>query len=543
MHLTPTTNLIQTPFSLAVMPPTTRSQAHRLDTTVAPATEYHDHSDTESELDDLDADNIVRSPFTGLMYDISQLPTGDSAQGAVDSQQTHSRVDPGDQDRDIQGRVRELFRKLGSHESPPINLQFCGLGEEDGGEFYAFQLREIIPLSIRIGTPTSRWSEPHCSCRNRKPCQHLIWLYDAISGLSLDNHDDSRPLVVNRAGGIPGMEDPFSTIADFRLDLLTKGLHCGVGSSYEYGNRDWFREMEADEILLALEGSGSEDDSDLDHHHSYPNPSKRRRLEAPPQRRSRLERTVRELLVQNNEVFSVFLNMLSPRDKVRNLYSRLQDRVDAVLLELKRYSESLADPSLASDLASTGADREGRCDVAWASRHILRAVSQIGSELLRAPGPGPRERADAARALMHILEAVVLGYDGDMYPSGASPRDRNLYRRLVEAGGHAGGLFVVEQLGHVLDQTQHADRIEAIKKRVRARGAPAAYLDRLEEVAAGMRSIQSRQGSAVPYSPSVSSSADDGGESAGGLQPVVADSAAPSVQATAGLKRTWEGDY
>ncbi|KLU83598.1 hypothetical protein MAPG_02651 [Magnaporthiopsis poae ATCC 64411] len=419
------------------MPPTTRSQAHRLidDTAVAPTTEYHeDASDSESELDDLDTDNIVRSPFTGIMYDISQLPTGgDSGQGAGDSQQGQSRVDPGDQDRDVQGRIKELFRKLSNHESPPINLQFCGLGEEDGGEFYAFQLREITPLSIRIGTPTSRWSEPHCSCRNRKPCQHLMWLYDAISGLALDSRDDSRPLVVDRAGRIPGMEDPFSTIAEFRLDLLTKGLHCGVGGSYEYGNRDWFREMEADEILLALEGSSSESEegeSDLDRHR-HQSPSKRRRPaeKTRPHKKSRLEKTVRELLVQNNEVFSVFLNMLSPRDKVRNLYSRLQDRVDA-------------------------------------------------------------------------------------------------------AGGRDGGLFVVDQLRHVLDQTQHADRLEDIKKMVRTKGAPAAYLDRLEEVAAGMRSIQSRQGSAVPYSPSVSSSS-GGGAGTG-----------PSVRPTAaGSKRPWEGDH
>lgn len=531
------------------MPTTTRSQAHRLidDTAVAPTTEYHDDgSDSESEPNDVDTENIVRSPFTGIMYDISQLPTGDSTQGAGDSQQGHSRVDPGDQDRDIQGRIKELFRELSSHESPPINLQFCGLGEEDGGEFYAFQLREITPLSIRIGTPTSRWSEPHCSCRNRKPCQHLVWLYDAISGLTLDNRDDSRPLVVDRAGRIPGMEDPFSTIAEFRLDLLTKGLHCGVGSSYEYGNRDWFREMEADEILLALEGSSeSEDESELDRHR-YQSPSKRRRRgDTGPHKKSRLEKTVRELLVQNNEVFSVFLNMLSPRDKVRNLYSRLQDRVDAVLVELKRYSESLTDPSLASDLASIGADREGRCDVAWASRHILRAVNQIGCELRRQqPGPGLAERADAAQALVHILETVVLEYDVDMHPDGASPRDRNLYRRLVEAGGRDGGLFVVEQLGHVLDQTQYADRLEDIKKMVRTKGAPAAYLDRLEEVAASMRSIQSRQGSAVPYSPSVSSSGGGGaaasarGSRQGGVGP------GPSVRPTAaGSKRPWEGDY
>ncbi|KAI6405377.1 hypothetical protein MCOR20_006560 [Pyricularia oryzae] len=472
----PTTGLRQ--LNLRGMAPTTRAQAiRRLAEAGALAGEYSDTGDSDSDFEGEDPDQIVRSPFTGLLYDISRLPTQDSSQGT-----SHSFVVPDQlgQDRDAQGHIRELFSELRWHETPPVSLHFTGV---DGGhQFYAFQLREFTPLSIRIGTPDSKWPGPQCICKNRKPCQHLLWLYDAIAKLTLYGHDQAEPLKVEADGSIPALGNLFQRIADYRLNLLTDGLHSAVGSHEAYRAPPWVRVDEVNQILSAFDETDDEEQNNINR-----NKRRQQKIGAPRSHgeKRNLRETVRALLERNNEVFSIFLNLLSPRERARNPYARLQARVDRILHELDRYSESLSDRDAARQRVAMGADLEGTCDVAWAARHVLGAVGQVKSELLRGDGAQEWERGDAARALVYILRKIVFEHDEDKH-GGAAAEDRNLYARLV--GGRAASGFVVDVLELIPDQTQYIDELEDVKREIRAkRRVNKTWFAKLEQVIRLMR--------------------------------------------------------
>ncbi|TLS26773.1 hypothetical protein PpBr36_05410 [Pyricularia pennisetigena] len=525
MSTSPTTGLRQ--LNLHGMAPTTRAQAMcRLAEAGALAGEYSDTSDSDSDFEGEDTGQIVRSPFTGLLYDISRLPTQDSSQGT-----SHSLAVP-DQlghDRDAQGHIRELFSELRWHETPPVSLHFTGV---DGGhQFYAFQLREFTPLSIRIGTPDSKWPGPQCTCKNRKPCHHLLWLCDPIAKLTLYGHDQAEPLKVEADGSIPALGDLFQRIADYRLNLLTDDLHSAVGSSEAYRAPPWVRVDEVNQILSAFDETDDEEQSNSSK--DTWTHRKVRTSRAHGEKRN-LRETVRALLERNNEVFSIFLNLLSPRDRARNPYVRLQTRVDRILYELDRYAESLSDRDAARQRVAMGADLEGTCDVAWAARHVLGAVGQVKGELLRGTGAQEWERGDAARALVYILRKVVFEHDEDKH-GGAAAEDRNLYVKLV--GGRAASGFVVDVLELIPDQTQYIDELEDVKREIRAkRRVNKTWFGKLEQVIRLMRKSVVREddketGRAV------------GG---GGHPPLsksgtgVGSSARSSL--SAGSKRRWEDD-
>lgn len=101
-----------------------------------------DPSDWELEEDDDEGEeetNTVSSP-TGFKYNISRL-----------SPRTR-RV------------VKGLFNQSSSKDPPHISLELCGVREEDSegsGLFYAFQMHEVVPCSVRIGARDSgRFSTP-----------------------------------------------------------------------------------------------------------------------------------------------------------------------------------------------------------------------------------------------------------------------------------------------------------------------------------------------------------------------------------------------
>lgn len=489
MFTPPTTDLRQ--LSLHAMAPTTRAQAvRRLAELESTPGECTDTSDADSDYEDEDSGCIVRSPFTGLLYDISRLPTQDSGNNLFTVPDHLVR------DQDAQGHIRELFGSLQWHETPPINLHFTGVDGEH--QFYAFQLREFTPLSIRIGTPDSKWPGPQCICKGRNPCQHLMWLYDAIAKLTLYGHDYAEPLKVEADGSIPALGDMFQRIAEYRLNLLADGLHSAVGSSEAYRAPPWVRVEEVSQILSAFDGSDDEEQNGDNGNRSNSNNerpgSRRRRNGKVPwrgagdgkKRKRNLRETVRALLERNNEAFSIFLNLLSPRDRARSPYARLQARVDRILHELTRYAESLSDRDAARQRVAMGADLEGRCDVAWAARHVLGAVGQVRSELVhRGPEAEAWERADAARALVYILRRVVFEHDVDKH-AGAMAEDRNLYARLV--GGRADSGFVVDVLELMPDQTQYIDELEAVSREIRAkRRVNRVWLGKLEQVIQRMR--------------------------------------------------------
>lgn len=163
-------------------------------------------------------EDIVHSPTTKLQYDISNLPMKTKSQ------------------------VQDTFR-----EPPQISLHHCRF--RDG--VYAFQLSELVPHSIRIGSRGSQHSSPTCSCISESatsrpendidslgvnkstevaPCKHLLWLFDHVAGqtTAYEHEPGEKPLKLNTKGYANEMGDPYQKISSFHLDVLADGLHCTV---------------------------------------------------------------------------------------------------------------------------------------------------------------------------------------------------------------------------------------------------------------------------------------------------------------------------
>ncbi|KAG7293366.1 hypothetical protein NEMBOFW57_003414 [Staphylotrichum longicolle] len=207
------------------------------------ASEHHSDAsdwDVEEEEDEDDTD-IVSSP-AGFKYNISRL-----------SPRTRQVV-------------KGLFNQASSSEPPQISLELCGMRDEDPdgsgrGLFYAFQLHEVVPCSVRIGARDSRrFSVPKCECpdaryRHVRPCKHLIWLFDKISKQTLFDHDPDSELTLTELGYPEELGDPFDQISQLGLDILTDDLRCDTSepdSDVAFPNPARIRE--AREMVAAVAG-------------------------------------------------------------------------------------------------------------------------------------------------------------------------------------------------------------------------------------------------------------------------------------------------
>ena len=208
----------------------------------AASTESTDNTDNT---DDEDEDGPVRSPLTSLCYNIDGL------------------------DDETQELVRELFRPPAPEETPPIVIEWCGISNDP--DVYAFQLQEIVPRTIRIGSATSRIPKPSCNCTGseNKPCRHLVWLMDQIAKQTMAHDrpaemaegDYDRPLVLDPATAFPrALGNAYARIADFHIGVLASSLHCRAEPPN--GRPDSHRVQEAREILAALQGV--QDDAGVD---------------------------------------------------------------------------------------------------------------------------------------------------------------------------------------------------------------------------------------------------------------------------------------
>ncbi|WQF78296.1 Putative Zinc finger, SWIM-type [Colletotrichum destructivum] len=451
------------------MPPTTRSQTHQQSLSDV-ASDYDDidnsssepESDSDSSLIDDEDPSIIRSP-SKLIYCVDKLSS------------------------DARMRVREAFR-----DPPRLSLQYCRLRDD----VYAFQMTELVPRSIRIGSPDSPFATPRCSCReqqqkNGPPCKHLLWLLDQLVKQTLYDHDPTSPLTMTSDGYPEEIGDPFTDISAFHLGILGDGLRCDVvAPDSEEGSEDSDvdeenssinpqRVLEAREMLAAVAASPPEDHRpDL-----FCDPPNRGKKLV---KRRDIEGTVFRMLLDNNDFFHYFLAQMRSTDPVNDPFRKLSQRVDRVLQELDACSLSQTTPT-------SGDSAEGPPDVAWAARHITGVVGLIRTAIFERDRPlEPRERTSAARALVHIL-AVVVERNHDLGPpwtttttTPTSRRERNLYLRLV---GDRDEDFVLGVLNLLPPDAaaQFLHSLEDILDRLGVHGAPASYVEKFRSLISRLR--------------------------------------------------------
>ena len=131
-------------------------------------------NDSDSDEEEYDEDDVYRSPYTKLAYNVEKL------------------------NEDTKGLIGDLFRSPPREETPQIVLELCGI--TPGGDTYAFQMKEIVRRTIRIGSPNSKFPSPHCSCTESggpEPCRHLLWLMDQITSLTVYEHNPEDELVLD----------------------------------------------------------------------------------------------------------------------------------------------------------------------------------------------------------------------------------------------------------------------------------------------------------------------------------------------------------
>lgn len=482
-----------------VMGPITRSQGRReashgdgfsraLGTLQgSPSDEEASNFSLDEEDDEDYTRTVVRSPATRISYDISDL------------------------DPETQSEVRQLFRETPASEPPSLALQWCQLNQEE--QVYAFQLHEVVPRSIRIGSSASKYSTPRCNCMTDidKPCKHLIYLLDQLNYLSSDNLLDEpvqklgprRP--TTGAGG-----QPFERISKYHLDLLASNLHCGIGSPDSRAEFDSVRLEETREILATVATTPDPDDHAVQRFRPDLFESRdtllleQHGIVSPGD----LTKTVAGMLLTNNDFFAYFLRLLGPTSKARDPFRKIQQHVDRVLrtLDAAARHPPRQQPTATQDAA------EGPRDVPWAAQHVDRAVATIQYLLQnRDDAPSPTERASAARALVRILHAVVFNWNRTIPPplphspskTAASPsgtaavlpdRDNNLYQRLIGSRTiittttKSPTPFVLGTLAQLPEQNQWIETLEDIEARLAAHGAPVEYARRLRDLIVLMRS-------------------------------------------------------
>lgn len=506
--------------SLKSMAPTTRSQSqrdtplgspdprHNLDYDLASDSEISDASMDHHDGDDDDEDTrtIVCSPTTRIRYDISDL------------------------DPDTQSEVRQLFQDTPSSEPPQLVLQWCQFNQEPhDGQFYAFQLTEIVPRSVRIGSSSSRYAHPRCNCmgNSEKPCKHLIYLLDQLNYLSSDSLLDEPVQKIGPPGYSTDMRQPFEKISNFHLDLLASNLHCDVGSPESNTGINPVRLEETREILAAVSESDGDDYAVKDYCPDLFENQNALLKENGIITYNDLTSTVAKMLITNNDFFAYFLKLLGPASKARDPFHRIQHHVDRVLSELDAYSRNPSAP------AST---TEGPRNIPWAAAHITRAVSTIQYLLQnRTDPPSPAERASAARTLVRILHAVVFEWNRDIpytppppplppplgltsntdknnrrgslgSPPSLPPispattnqkHSHNLYQHLIGTQTHTTTAFILDTLVQLPEQNQWIETLEEIETRLLGGTyrPPAGYMRRLRDLILLMRSSSSSSSS------------------------------------------------
>ncbi|KAK4144729.1 uncharacterized protein C8A04DRAFT_11242 [Dichotomopilus funicola] len=380
--------------------------------------------------------------------------------------------------------VEGLFNQTGSKDPPQISLELCGVREEDSdsedaGVFYAFQMHEVVPCSVRIGSRNSgRFSVPKCECpdaryRQVSPCKHLVWLFDRISKQALFDHDPNSELTLTEAGYAEELGDPFDQISQIGLDILAHDLRCDASepdSDAPQPNATRFRE--AREIVAAVAGV---QDNELAEY--------RPDLEVKYDREVLIHRgdvgaTLFSLILASHSLAEWVRSELDLSDFPLDPFRSIQHRVMRVIERLNTY---LRIEGGRSNFPKTRRARaEGPRDVSWACCQIQRSLGKIEKLVSRGSSPlSSWARASAARALVSILKAVV--------------EHRLLYDRLV---GNQDCGFVFSSLDMLADQSQFIDALEEIMDKIGVLGAPPSYVTNMRHLILRMRSHKTED---VPF--------------------------------------------
>ena len=416
-----------------------------------------DVSDWEAGEDDNEEMDVVSSP-TGLKYNISRLPPG------------------------TRQMVRSLFSQTSAQDPPQISLELCGIREdtEGSGYFYAFQMHEVVPCSVRIGAQGSgRFSTPRCECpdaryRHIRPCKHLIWLFDRISKQALFDYDPDSELTLTELGYAEELGDPFDQISQIRLDVLADGLHCDTSDPENDTSLPRRSRMRvAREIVATVEGIQP---WELDRY--------RPDLEASYDggaliRRGDLGATFFSLLVASHSFAEWVRSELSPSDPPIDPFRSMEQRVLRIIDELEAYSAAERDPAVTAAYERQGKAAEGPRNASWAAIQIQNCVKRIEKLISRSSSPlAEWARSSAARSLISILKAVV--------------SHRDLYTRLIQDQNTG---FVHSALDMLSDQSQFAEELESIVDSITVYGARSSYVDKMRSLVARMRSHKTESGS------------------------------------------------
>lgn len=413
---------------------------------------YSEISDDDGDEDD-ELPAIVQSP-SELSYTIDHLP------------------------EEAQDAVRRVF-----NEPPTIALQQCRLIDDT----YAFQMTELVTQSIRIrASGDGSASQLTCSCGHGgelEPCSHLIWLLDRLAKQTLYDYDPKTPLTMTEDGFAQELGDPFTAISEHHLDILSDGLHCPVVDPRAVSGDDMAscRVQESRELLSAVYGMSPEEfRPDIFDASSSPLRGKK------VLKRKDLDYTVLRMLLDNHHFFNYFQSVSRPRDPINDLFRKLSQRVDRVLRVFDAYA---ADPASAATPSLT----ETPPDVSWAAKHILGCTKLIKSCIYTRDRPlQPSEATSAARALVHILSAVVSRNrdvdDAAISPTGSSATtrtDRNLYLYLI---GDRDVDFAIAELNLLPEAaSQHLHSLEAIFEDIGRHGAPVSYFDKFKSLLSRLR--------------------------------------------------------
>jgi len=440
--------------SLGGMAPTTRSKSQKEAEGPLGEVQSSTEVDTESDssLDD-ETPAVVRSP-TKLSYKIDKLSP------------------------QAQSRVREAFK-----DPPKLALQYCRLRDD----VYAFQMTEMVPRSIRIGSPGSNFPLPKCSCgkQDNGPCKHLLWLLDQLTKQINYDNEPGASLTMRPEGYAEEFGDPHSNISHFHLDVVAEGLHCEVihpGSDDEdEDDLEPNRVRESRELLAAV--AGQEPESFRPDIFSAPMLGKN------IIKRNDLECTIFRMLLDNDDFYHYFISQARPSDPVKDPFRKLEQRVDRVLRELDTYSATASATGSSSSSPTnknspTSHGPEGPRNVAWAAFHIQGAAKLIRATIFRRDRPlAAWERTSAARALVRILASVV-ERNRDAHP-GPTILDRNLYARLI---GNANDDFVIGTLLLLPDATApFLQDLEVVSDGVGVNGAPALFVEKFGRLLARLK--------------------------------------------------------
>ncbi|KAH8890825.1 hypothetical protein GQ53DRAFT_806819 [Thozetella sp. PMI_491] len=385
--------------------------------------------------------------------------------------------------------VRALRQKtpFEDREDPPeLVLRTCREYRGQDDWYYTFQILEVVPYSIRIGSPDSQgYATPKChgphaddhhkderrpdskakskATERQLPCKHMVFLMDSLSKHALYDHHPDEELTMMEGGSAAELGDPFEQISKIRLDVLADACHCDTTLPDGETVTAESRTLEAQEILALIAGTTLRDVQDR-LHNSYD--SSRLIYRGDPLT------TLYSLLLASHHLTALVRSQLEPSDPPLDPFLALQRRVDRTISELDSYSRSVTDETQVESRYMEGGEVKHPLDpsspnVAWAASEIQHCVQHIEALVSRGMVPlADWERDSAVKSLLRILRAVV-DHNRDSFPGYTnreiSKDDRNLYARLI---GNHDNEFVYSALSFLEDHTDYIDDLEFIMQTI-----------------------------------------------------------------------------